>query len=188
MSKLKIVEWPAEVLETKSEEVKVFDEEIQTIVKDMHETMEASNGIGLAANQVDIAKRIATIYIPWVDPSEDDGEEPEEKRPWHDKRYTFINPKITKRSGKIRWQEGCLSFPEIYDFVDRAAEVWVTAHDEKGNEFEVHADGLFAVCLQHEIDHLDGIVFISRMSRLKSGMIKRKLERRARMKVAQLED
>jgi len=83
----------------------------------------------------------------------------------------------------MRWQEGCLSFPEVYDFVERASDIWVKALDENGKEFEVHADGLFAVCLQHEMDHIDGIVFFKRMSRLKADRIKTKMLKRGNIHV-----
>ncbi len=175
MGILAILEWPHQVLETRATEVTVFDDQLRRFVADMHETMLAASGIGLAANQVGVLQRVLIIEIPFTDSR---GRDQEQKRPWHGKKYTFINPVITKKQGKISYQEGCLSFPEIFDFVDRAAEVWVTACDETGAQFEVHADGLFAVCLQHEIDHLDGIVFINRMSRLKSSLIRKKILRR----------
>ena len=179
MALLRVVEWPAEVLETKAEEVSKFDEDLQRLVVDMHETMDDASGIGLAANQIGVLKRVITMLIPF------DGEESEEnpREVWHDKRFTFINPVITKKSGKIRWQEGCLSFPEIFDFVDRSAEVWVDALDEHGTSFQVHATGLFSVCIQHEIDHIDGVVFFKRMSRLKAGLIKKKMLRRGKLEV-----
>ena len=99
---------------------------------------------------------------------------------WHNKDFTFINPKITKSSSKkTRTLEGCLSFPEIFDYVSRSEKIEVKAFDEFGKEFLVEADGLFAVCLQHEIDHLDGIVFFKRMSRLKANLIQRKTRKKA---------
>lgn len=178
MAKLEVVVWPQKVLETKADDVTVFDDELKTFVADMHETMKASHGIGLAANQVGVLKRVLTIEIPFSDNRYEDEEASEEtKESWHDQKYTFINPVITKKAGKISAQEGCLSFPEIFDFVDRAAEVWVTAKDETGKEFEVHATGLFSICLQHEIDHIDGIVFINRMSRMKSVRHRKKMMR-----------
>lgn len=186
MARLEVVEWPAKVLETKSTEVTEFDAALKQFVKDMHETMDHANGIGLAANQVGVAKRVLTIMIRWDDKYAEEGEK---KQDWHDKRWTFINPRIVKREGKIRWQEGCLSFPEIYEFVDRASEVWVEAQDEDGKPFTVHAKDLFAVCLQHEIDHIDGVVFINRMSRLKAGLVKQKIARRGnQLKVSQVQD
>ncbi len=185
MTVLKVVEWPAKVLETKSEPVTNFDEELKQFVRDMHETMDAAGGIGLAANQVGAARRVLVIHIPWSDNRYDDQEETKEA--WHDQRWTFINPVIKKKVGKIRWQEGCLSFPEIFEFVDRASEVWVEAQNEHGETFEVHANGLFSVCIQHEIDHIDGIVFINRMSRLKSSMVKKKVSKRRRLQAAEVE-
>jgi peptide deformylase len=176
---LDVVVWPASVLETPADEVKVFDEGLRTFVANMHETMKAAAGIGLAANQVGDLRRVITIEIPWA--NERYGDQEETKEWWHDKVFTFINPKVTKKAGKFKFQEGCLSFPEIFEFVERAAEVWVTAQDEHGKTFEVHATGLFAVCLQHEIDHIDGKVFIDRMSRLKAGLVKKKMARRTVM-------
>lgn len=176
MSVLDIVIWPAKVLETRASEVTKFDADFKKFVADMHETMQASGGIGLAANQVGDLRRVITMEIPWADNKYAEQEEKQEW--WHNKKFTFVNPVITKKAGKFKYQEGCLSFPEIYEFVDRAAEVWVTAKDENGKEFEVHATGLFAVCMQHEIDHIDGVVFIERMSRLKANMVRKKVQRR----------
>jgi peptide deformylase len=173
---LNVVVWPNKVLETRAEEVTKFDAEFKQFVADMHETMEAASGIGLAANQVGDLRRVLTIMIPYAESRY--AEQEEQKEWWHDKRFTFVNPVITRKEGKLKFQEGCLSFPEIYEFVDRAAEVWVKAKDENGKEFEVHATGLLAVCLQHEIDHIDGVVFINRMSRLKNSMIRKKIARR----------
>src|SRR5690606_18208449 len=133
---------------------------------------------GLAANQVGDLRRVITSEIPFSENRDEDGEDDTKKEWWHNKKVTFINPVIVKTQGTISAQEGCLSFPEIFDFVDRFAEVWVEAVDEHGNKFDVHATGLFAVCLQHEIDHIDGIVFINRMSRLKSMRIRKKIMRR----------
>lgn len=172
---LDVVLWPAKVLETPAAEVTKFDAELKRFVADMHETMAASAGIGLAANQVGDLRRVVTIEIPWADSRYAEQEEKQEW--WHNKKFTFCNPVITKKAGKFKYQEGCLSFPEIFEFVDRAADVWVTAKDENGKEFEVHATGLLAVCLQHEIDHIDGIVFVDRMSRLKANLVRKKIQR-----------
>ena len=180
MAVLKIKEWPAKVLETPAAEVKAFDQDLKQFVLDMHETMIASKGIGLAANQVGDLRRVITIEIPFVGSDKGDPEQPSW---WHDKKFTFINPVVIKKSGVMRWQEGCLSFPEVYDFVERASDIWVKALDENGKEFEVHADGLFAVCLQHEMDHIDGIVFFKRMSRLKADRIKTKMLKRGNIHV-----
>lgn len=180
MARLEVVEWPAKVLEIPAEPVKIFDDAFRQFVEDMHETMKASGGIGLAANQVGDLRRVLTIEIPFVAA---DGDEEEARKWWHNKKFTFVNPVIVKKEGIIKWQEGCLSFPDMYDFVDRAAEVWVKAQDENGKEFEVHADELFSVCLQHEIDHIDGIVFFKRMSRLKAERIRSKMLKRGNVHV-----
>lgn len=185
MSVLDVVVWPAKVLETKASEVTVFDDAFKKFVADMHETMKVAGGIGLAANQVGDLRRVITIEIPHTGNKYEDEEELREW--WHDKKFTFVNPVIVKKTGKIKYQEGCLSFPEIYDFVDRAAEVWIKAQDENGKEFEVHATGLLAICLQHEIDHIDGIVFINRMSRLKNNMIRKKIQRRGQLATESVE-
>ncbi len=176
MSVLDVLVWPAKVLETKAVPVTHFDDALKAFVTNMFDTMLDSGGIGLAANQVGDLRRVVVIEIPWAESKYADQEE--KREPWHNKRWVLINPEITKKAGKIRWQEGCLSFPEVYDFVDRAAEVWVKAFDEHGKLLEFHANDLFAVCIQHEIDHLDGIVFFQRMSRLKADIIKKKMLRR----------
>ncbi len=185
MGVLKVLTWPDKILETRAEAVIEFDDEFRSFVDDMHETMRASNGIGLASNQVGVLKRVLTVEIPFSNryESDEDDDEPQVREWWHDKKFTFVNPVITKKSGKIKMQEGCLSFPEIYEFVDRSEEVWVDAQDEFGKNFQVHATGLFSVCLQHEIDHIDGLVFIERMSRLKASLIRKKINRRGRLEV-----
>jgi len=170
---LKIVEWPSKVLETKAEEITLFDESVKKLVLDMHETMKHENGIGLAANQVNVLKRVFVVNIPWVE--KDGGEE---KQDWHDKAFTFINPVITKISNeKVSYQEGCLSFPEVYDFVGRHERVTVEAFNEKGESFSLEASGLLSICIQHELDHIDGIVFIKRMSRLKAKLARSKINK-----------
>lgn len=180
MAVLDIVIWPDPVLETPAKEVEVFDDDLRNFVADMHETMKHAQGIGLAANQVGDLRRVLVIEIPY------DGERYEQdtevKKEWHNKAFTFINPKIIKRGGKIKFQEGCLSFPEIFETIERANEITVEAFDENGKKFTVEADDIFAVCLQHEIDHIDGKVFISRMSRLKSGLVRKKLAKLGNIK------
>lgn len=174
MSILQIVTWPSKVLETRASEVFAFDKSLQELAKSMHATMDVEGGIGLAANQVNVLQRILTIYIPHS--KERYGEDQEPESWWHNKRFTFVNPVIVqKKGGAVRSVEGCLSFPEIFDFVERSSDVTVRACDEFGKEFTVEADGLLSICLQHEIDHLDGIVFTDRMSRLKANSIRKKL-------------
>jgi peptide deformylase len=174
---LKVVEWPAKVLSTPAAPVEKFDAELAKFVRNMHETMSHAKGIGLAANQVGDLRRVLVINIPWHD-DDAEGEAPEIKEWWHDKSFTIINPKITKIQNKTRYMEGCLSFPEMYDYVQRSSEVWLDFQDETGKKHSIHATGLLAICLQHEIDHLDGIVFIDRMSRLKANSIKKKMNQR----------
>jgi peptide deformylase len=169
MTVLKVVEWPAQVLETKASDVASFDDRLRQFVSDMFETMESAGGIGLAANQVNSLQRVIVLNIT------SKNEEPEDIRPWHDKKFVLINPVITKKEGKTKYMEGCLSFPEQYDYVDRAALVTVRYQDEHGHFQEFEADGLLAICIQHEMDHIDGIVFINRMSRLKSSRIRKKM-------------
>jgi peptide deformylase len=180
MTVLKVVEWPAKVLETPAQDVVDFNQDVRQLICDMHETMAESGGIGLAANQVGQLKRIVVIDIPYITKDKPDADEP---KWWNNKKFTFVNPVITKKIGTTRWQEGCLSFPEIFDFVERSEEVWVKALDENGKEFEVHADGLFSICLQHEMDHIDGIVFFKRMSRLKADRIRSKMLKRGNVNV-----
>lgn len=173
MSILPIITWPAKVLETRAAEVLVFDKALQDLARNMHATMDQEGGIGLAANQVNVLQRVLTLYIAHSKEKYGDEGEP---LWWHNKRFTFVNPVILqKKKGAMRSMEGCLSFPAIYDFVERATEVVVRAQDEYGKEFTVEADGLFSICLQHEIDHLDGIVFTERMSRLKANAIHKKM-------------
>ena len=183
MSLLEIRHWPDKVLETKAKPVSKFDSELQTFVKNMHETMNDSGGIGLAANQVGDLRRVITMQIPY---QEDDNDPSEKKQWWHDKAFTFINPEImSSSSAKIKYYEGCLSFPEVYEYIQRSEKVTVKAFDENGKEFTVEAQGLFAICLQHEIDHIDGVVFLKRMSRLKARFARQKLMRRGNLNISE---
>ena len=139
--------------------------EIRQLVSDMAETMYAAPGIGLAATQVNFHQRIVVIDI-----SEDKSG-----------LMAFINPEILEKSGEQVCEEGCLSVPGIYEKVTRAAKVKVRALNAKGERFELDAEGLLAVCIQHEIDHLDGKVFVEYLSALKQNRIKTKLAKRARI-------
>ncbi len=169
---LKIVTWPAPVLETRAEEITVFDDGLRAFGEAMHATMRTAHGIGLAANQVGVLKRILVIEIPW------DGKrygKNGERRAWHDQRYTIVNPEIVEQEGVITFNEGCLSFPELFGEVERARRVLVKAQDVDGKAQVIEGDNLFAVCLQHEIDHLNGIVFINHMTKLRADAIRQKL-------------
>ena len=164
MSVKEIMIYPAEVLKKHSEPVEVVDDEIRALVDDMAETMYAEPGIGLAANQVGVTKRIAVIDI----------EHPEGKSDL----LVLINPKIVERSGEIEWEEGCLSFPGIHVNVQRSSKVRITALNRDGEAYELEAQELLAVAIQHEIDHLDGITLANKMSFLQRKLIMRELKRR----------
>ena len=164
MSKLAILRYPDPRLYTRARPVQVFDQDLRQLVKDMAETMYSAPGIGLAATQVNVHQRMLIIDLSEA----------------HDSLQVFINPEIIQRDGQQQLEEGCLSVPGIYDFVQRAAQIRVRAQDLDGQWFEQQADGLLAVCIQHEIDHLDGKVFVDYLSRLKRDRIKTKLNKRLR--------
>ncbi len=160
MALLKILRYPDTRLAKPSEPVEVFDDELKKLVADMGETMYDAPGIGLAAPQVNVHRRIVVI-----DTSEN-----------KDKLIALINPEIIKVSEEKKvYEEGCLSLPRIYENVERPAQVTVRAQDVDGNWFEIEGDGLLAVCLQHEIDHLKGTVFADYLSPMKRNRIKSKL-------------
>ena len=160
---LKIVKYPEPVLSRPGEPVTEFNDELRKLVADMFETTYASQGIGLAAPQVGVSRRVATIDLSM-------GKEPDDK-------LVFINPEIIFSDGKVYDEEGCLSFPEIREKVVRAAKVRVRAQDQHGKWFEMDGDDLLARCLQHEIDHVDGMLFIFRMSTLKRNLNLRKIRK-----------
>lgn len=170
MAVLEIVEWPEKILETRAQEVVHFDDALRKVVQDMHDTMDDHSALGLAANQIGVLQRIVVMRIPY-------GRKDGPRMWWHDKRFTFINPVITKTEGRATLSEGCLSFPGIYEYIQRADEITVQAYDEQGNKFEVSGSDYFSACVQHETDHLDGIVFVNRMSRLKATLVRKKLQK-----------
>jgi peptide deformylase len=164
MSILNILHYPDDRLHTIAKLVKEVDEQIRTLVDNMAETMYAAPGIGLAATQVNVHKRVIV-----VDVSEN-----------KDRLIAFINPEITRREGLSEHEEGCLSVPGIYEKVNRSERITVEALDRDGNPFKMDAEGLLAICIQHEIDHLDGKVFVEYLSRLKQTRIKQKLKKHLR--------
>lgn len=165
MSILNILRFPDPRLHKIAKPVTVFDERLKTLVADMAETMYAAPGVGLAASQVDVHEQVVVI---------DTSETCNELR-------VFVNPEITWASPELQvYDEGCLSVPGIYDGVERPAEVKVRALDEHGKAFELHATGLLAVCIQHEMDHLKGKVFVEYLSPLKRNRIKAKLQKEER--------
>ncbi len=161
MARLQILEYPDPRLRTKATPVEVFDAALARQVKDMFETMYAAPGIGLAATQVDFHKRLIVMDV-----SEAKNEP-----------FVFCNPEILNAEGTGVGEEGCLSVPGVFDEVKRAAKVRARAQDETGKTFEVELEGLAAVCLQHEMDHLDGKLFVDYLSDLKRERIRKKLEK-----------
>jgi peptide deformylase len=167
MAILPIVEVPDPRLRQISSPVEEVNDEVRALVADMFETMYAAPGIGLAAIQVGVPKRILVIDLQ--EPEEEDGE------PVRDPRV-FINPEIVKTSDQeVPYTEGCLSIPDQYAEVERPDHIRARWLDEKGKAHEENIDGLLAVCLQHEMDHLEGILFIDHLSRLKREMVLKKL-------------
>jgi peptide deformylase len=164
MAILDVLTFPDPLLHRTAETVKIIDNKVKKLVDDMAETMYEAPGIGLAATQVGELKRIMVIDI---------SEEKNQLR-------VFINPEIIKKEGTAINEEGCLSVPGFYDKVERAETVMVTALDREGQRFTINASGLLAVCIQHEIDHLDGHVFVEYLSPLKANRIKNKLVKRQR--------
>ncbi len=158
-----VVKWPDPVLAKRGEEVTVFDDALQQLVEEMFESMYAAQGIGLAAPQISLSKRITVIDVSFR-------KNPEEK-------LALINPQVIEMEGKQIEEEGCLSLPDIREKVARAAWVKVRAQDVTGKWFEVEGEELLARALQHEIDHLDGVLFIDRLSRLKKELVLRKIRK-----------
>lgn len=163
MALLEILTYPDPILKSVAEPVDVIDDEIRRLVQDMAETMYAAPGVGLAANQVGVRKRIFLIDVAGED-------EPSDLK-------VFINPEIIERDGEQSYNEGCLSFPGAFEDIKRAATVKVRALDEKGQQFELEADGLLAVAIQHENDHLDGVLMIDKVGALKKRKISRQVQR-----------
>ena len=165
MAILNILEYPDPRLRKVATPVAAVTPDIRKLVRDMAETMYAAPGVGLAATQVDVHKRIMVI-----DTSET-----------HDDLRVFINPEIVSTEGEAVCEEGCLSVPGYYDNVSRAAKVVVRAWDADGATFELEADGLLSVCIQHEIDHLEGKVFVDRLSPLKRARLAARLRKKQRL-------
>src|SRR5688572_19269180 len=164
MAKLPILEFPDPRLRTVARPVEKVDADLSRLIDDMFETMYAAPGIGLAATQVDVHRRLLVLDV-----SED------QSRP-----MVFVNPEILSAEGHQVYQEGCLSVPGIYADVTRANSVRVRALDRHGAAFEIEADGLLAVCIQHEMDHLAGKVFVDYLSPLKREQVRKKLAKAAR--------
>ncbi len=165
MAILNILEFPDPRLRTKAKPVEVFDDALRTLIEDMFETMYAAPGIGLAATQVNVHKRVVVMDLS------EDRSEPR----------VFVNPQFETLTEELdQYQEGCLSVPGFYENVERPQKVRIKAMDRDGQPFELIAEGLLAVCIQHECDHLNGKLFVDYLSSLKRDRIKKKLEKQHR--------
>jgi peptide deformylase len=164
MTILKILQYPDERLHKIARPVSQVNENTRKLVRNMAETMYAAPGIGLAATQVDLHERIVVMDVSET----------------HNELMVFINPEIIANSGEEENEEGCLSVPGIYETVSRAQRVTVNALNEKGEAFTLEADGLLAICIQHEMDHLLGKVFVEYLSQLKQTRIRTKLKKQQR--------
>lgn len=168
---LPILSYPDSKLKQRSNEVEVFDEKLHTLLDDMYETMLSREGVGLAGIQVNVPQRILIINIPR-----------EDKTQYKEDLLEIINPKITKKEGEIFFTEGCLSVPSFYEDVLRYDEVEITYQDRFGKPHTLHAQGYLAVAIQHEMDHLDGILFIDRLSMMKRKKFEKEFKREQRNK------
>ena len=164
MSRLDILRYPDPRLRRRAQPVRVVDDEVRRLIDDMFETMYDAPGIGLSAPQVDVAKRVVTIDLS------EDRNEP----------LCLVNPEVRSATGEAKTEEGCLSVPGIFEVVKRPDRVLVSALDREGRPIEVDAQGLLAVCIQHEIDHLDGRLFVDHLSKLKRQRIRKKAEKALR--------
>ena len=164
MSRLEILHYPDSRLRTKAQPVTRFDHHLATLIDGMFAAMYAARGIGLAATQVDVHQRVMV-----ADVSEERGDP-----------ICLINPEIIAAEGREQSQEGCLSVPDTFEIVERPAWVRIRAQNPNGDSFELAVDGLLATCLQHEIDHLDGILFIDRLSSLKRVRIRKRFDKNQR--------
>jgi len=166
MTRLTILEYPDPRLRTRAAPVDAVDDSLRGLIDDMLETMYAANGIGLAATQVNVHRRVLVADV---------SEERKDPR-------VFINPAILSRDGVTKSQEGCLSVPGYYDEVERAGRVRVRALGRDGGSFEVELEGMLAICMQHEIDHLNGKLFVDYLSEMKRERVRRKLEKDRRLR------
>ncbi|HEX9635995.1 MAG TPA: peptide deformylase [Acidobacteriota bacterium] len=167
MAQREILKYPAPALREKARRVERFDAELRRLAEDLMETLYQAGGVGLAANQIGELKRIIL-----VDPSA--GREP-------GRLHVLVNPEVVAVQGEIRAEEGCLSFPQIVEVISRPAQVEIKAQDLQGNAISVQCSELLARILHHEIDHLDGVLFIDRMSRLKRRLVLQRIHKRIRL-------
>jgi peptide deformylase len=161
MTKLAILEYPDPRLRTTAKPIDLVDDAVRQLADDMLETMYAAKGVGLAASQVDVHRRLLVIDVSDA----------------RDQPLVLINPEIVSSEGRAPGEEGCLSLPGIYDKLERAERIKVRALDRNGARFELEADGMLAVCIQHEMDHLEGKLFVDYLSELKRQLIRRRLQK-----------
>jgi len=161
MALLPILRYPDQRLHTVAEPVQSVNDEIRRLVEDLADTMYAAPGVGLAATQVNVHKQVIVVDVSET----------------HDNLVVLINPEILERRGESELEEGCLSVPGIFDKIPRAKWIRVAALDREGRRYQLEADGLLSVCIQHEMDHLKGIVFVEYLSRLKQSRILSKLRK-----------
>ncbi len=166
MTKLAILEYPDPRLRTKAETIGVVDDAVRKLADDMLDTMYAAKGVGLAASQVDVHRRLIVLDLSDT----------------RDTPLVLINPEILAAEGRAPGEEGCLSLPGIYDKLERAERIKVRAQDRNGIRFELDAEGMLAVCIQHEIDHLEGKLFVDYLSELKRQLIRRRLQKERRQR------
>ena len=160
-----IIKYPNPRLRIIAEEIKSFDEDVKVLAEDMAETMYKSNGIGLAATQIDVHKQMIVVDVS----------------PKKDSLYTLINPKIIEKKGRLEVEEGCLSVPDVVATVSRAEYIKIETLDLRGEKKYIEATEILAVCIQHEIDHLKGVVFVDYLSRLKRDRIAKRLAKLERV-------
>lgn len=165
MSTLEILEFPDSRLRTRATPVESFDDALRELIGQMFDTMYAAQGIGLAATQVDVHKRLLVLDVSET----------------RDQPHVYINPEILESEGTETCEEGCLSVPGVYAEIERAGRVQVRAQDGHGEMFERWVDGMHAICLQHEMDHLAGKLFVDYLSPLKQRMVRKKLEKQRRV-------
>ncbi|MFH0351471.1 MAG: peptide deformylase [Chromatiales bacterium] len=165
MATLDILHYPDPRLRIKAQPVPAIDDSVRRLVSDLFETMYAAPGIGLAATQVNVHRRIIVMDVS----------------DQHDQPWCFINPRVTGTEGREQTEEGCLSVPGVFETVERAERIQVQALNAQGETINLAADGLLAVCIQHEIDHLEGKLFVDYLSILKRNRLRKKLEKAQRL-------
>ena len=167
---LEVIIFPHETLRKKANVVTTFDKSLSDLASNMIETMYSYRGIGLAATQVNDLRRLFVLDVTWREPSEEENKV--EKNP-----EVFVNPELVDESGEIEYEEGCLSIPKVYGMVERSESIVVRYQDLKGNKHEAAFSGLKAICFQHELDHLNGVLFFDHLSTFKRRILLEKFQK-----------